>query len=62
MSTREDGWYWVKHRVGHGLEDAWCIMLYSAGEWLVSGCEYPSYQDRELAEINEQRLKSPDEA
>lgn len=57
---REDGWYWVKQSITPN-DTAWSIMYYSDEEWIVSGCEWVTYTDSDLLEIEPTRLKSPDE-
>lgn len=62
MTTRENGWYWVRRRPDHkGDETYWSIMCWDGREWCASGVEWPSYEDRDMIEIKPERLKAPDE-
>ena len=54
MKGRKTGYYWVKEY------DKWRVEFFSNAKncWLVSGNRY---DDEDLEEINETRIKNPDE-
>lgn len=61
MTTRENGWYWVRRQAEYSPEPYWSIMYWDGNEWSASGVEWPSYEDRDMIEIKPERLKTPDE-
>lgn len=52
---RKSGWYWVKQA------EWWAVMLWDSEDkqWFASGCEYPSFTDHDMEEINENMIKEP---
>jgi len=50
---REDGYYWVK------ISDTWYIIRYDGASWY-DGMEN-LYNEKDLKEINEKRIRNPDE-
>ncbi|MHC6528844.1 hypothetical protein [Vibrio proteolyticus] len=54
---REDGFYRVKQRITDDpKDDSWTIMHWNEDYWTSNGCEWPTYQDNELIEIDESRI------
>ena len=61
MTTRENGWYWVFRRSDYHPDPFWSVMLWDGDCWLVSGIEWPSYEDSDMIKIKPERLKAPEE-